>query len=290
MATLLDSNPRKRAIDFNMVTLAIVFVFSAVQAESSNGDKHHMSEGAVNTDKQPGRDLSPPGRTVGAALPYRLLLCLTLPSLFSFREVNLCAVPDTGKCCSVCRAHSGSGSPPPVNHKRGRRVSAGTASGLSVTTSTSVVQVPENSGADLNCQYSADFVNPRVEWKYKDKSGSQAFLFYDGKPTAKYGDRIQLLPNGLRFAKVTRQDNGEYTCEVSSKEGFASTKVQLIVQGSEVTLTCFDEDGSPPSTYKWYNGSTLLPENPQQFPAFANSSYILNPKDGTLVSVCNSLL
>ncbi|XP_069038732.1 junctional adhesion molecule A-like [Lepisosteus oculatus] len=203
MATLLDGKPRKRVISFDMVTLAIVFVFTA-----------------------------------------------------------------------------------------------GTASGLSVTTNTPVVQVPENSGADLNCQYSADFVNPRVEWKYKDKSGSQVFLFYDSKPTAKYGDRIQLLPTGLRFSKVTRQDNGEYTCDVSSKEGFASTKIQLVVQvppsipkcyipasvttGSEVTLTCYDGDGSPPSTYKWYNGSTLLPENPKQFPAFANSSYVLNPKDGTL--------
>lgn len=40
--------------------------------------------------------------------------------------------------------------------------------------------------ADLTCSYTADFgSNVRLEWKFKDDKGSQAYVYYDGKPTGK---------------------------------------------------------------------------------------------------------
>ncbi|KAG7484819.1 hypothetical protein MATL_G00054740 [Megalops atlanticus] len=169
---------------------------------------------------------------------------------------------------------------------------------FSVTTSTPTVSVPENQGADLKCSYSADFGTPRVEWKFKNPKGSTGLVIYGGKPTAKYVGRVELYNGGLRFNKVTREDTGDYTCEVSSDQHFADAKIQLTVQvppsvpvcriptsvttGTKVMLTCFDKDGSPPCTYKWFKNKTPLPEDPSKFPAFKNSTYTLNPKTGEL--------
>jgi len=56
---------------------------------------------------------------------------------------------------------------------------------------------------------------------------------------------------------------------------------------AKAELTCFDKVGSPPPTYKWYKGSTPLPENPKQFPAFQNATYRINSMNGNLVSHCS---
>lgn len=40
------------------------------------------------------------------------------------------------------------------------------------------------SGVDLSCKHSADFgAEPRVEWKFSNMQGSQAYVVFDGKPT-----------------------------------------------------------------------------------------------------------
>lgn len=40
------------------------------------------------------------------------------------------------------------------------------------------------SGVDLSCKHSADFGGePRVEWKFSNILGSQAYVVFDGKPT-----------------------------------------------------------------------------------------------------------
>lgn len=54
--------------------------------------------------------------------------------------------------------------------------------------------------------------------------------------------------------------------------------------GSEVTLTCFDGDASPPPTYKWYKDGTPLPAEPQKITGFKNATYKLDTTSGNLVS------
>ncbi|XP_048838169.1 junctional adhesion molecule A-like isoform X2 [Brienomyrus brachyistius] len=169
---------------------------------------------------------------------------------------------------------------------------------FSVSTSTPSLSVPEYQGADLKCSYTADFRTPRVEWKFKDLQGSQVFVVFDNNPTENYKSRVQLYKDGLMLKEVTRRDTGEYFCEVSSGDIYRSAVINLTVEvpsavpicgvpssvttGSYVVLTCYDPDGSPPSTYKWFKDEALLPENPNMFQDFKNFSYILNPKEGTL--------
>ncbi|XP_018598364.2 junctional adhesion molecule A-like isoform X1 [Scleropages formosus] len=167
-----------------------------------------------------------------------------------------------------------------------------------VSTSTPVLSIPENAGADLKCFYTADFGSPRVEWKFKDLQGSQLYVIFDNEPTEKYKGRVELYKDGLRFNTVTRKDTGEYICEVSSANNFGDVKIHLIVEvppsvpvcgvppsvttGSHVVLTCNDPTGSPPSTYKWFKDGTPLPEDPSKFVDFKNFSYTVDSKKGTL--------
>ncbi|KAI1903295.1 hypothetical protein AGOR_G00025730 [Albula goreensis] len=168
-----------------------------------------------------------------------------------------------------------------------------------VSTTTPVVSVPENQGADLKCSYTADFGTPRVEWKFKNLQSSQTLVVFDGKPTANYKGRVELYKDGLRFNKVTREDNGEYTCEVSSSQNFGETNVKLVVQvppsvpmcriptsvttGRKTVLSCYDKDGSPPCAYKWFKNKEPLPEDPSKFSQYKNSTYTINSQTGDLV-------
>ncbi|XP_054610855.1 F11 receptor, tandem duplicate 1 [Dunckerocampus dactyliophorus] len=171
--------------------------------------------------------------------------------------------------------------------------------GFLVTTGNPKVQVKEHAGVDLTCSYSADFgSNARVEWKFKDRSGSQNFVCFDGKPTAPYSDRVTMYGSNLRFSKVTRKDNGEYYCEVSGVK-FGETRVTLTVlvppstplcriptsvtTGKKVLLSCHDMDGSPPPQYKWYRNGVLLPPEPSKISGFQNYTYLMNSSNGNLV-------
>ncbi|XP_061559144.1 F11 receptor, tandem duplicate 1 [Phycodurus eques] len=173
-------------------------------------------------------------------------------------------------------------------------------SGFSVTTSDANVQVKENEGVDLTCSYSADFgSSARVEWKFKDLTGSQKYVYYDGKPTAPYSNRVTMYGSNLRFSKVTRNDNGVYDCEVSgvnSQFGEARVKLTVLVPpspplcriptsvttGKSTILSCHDGDGSPPPQYKWYRNDVLLPPEPSKISGFQNSTYMLNSANGNL--------
>uniref|UniRef100_A0A3Q1FSL5 Junctional adhesion molecule A n=1 Tax=Acanthochromis polyacanthus TaxID=80966 RepID=A0A3Q1FSL5_9TELE len=173
-------------------------------------------------------------------------------------------------------------------------------SGFSVTVQ-SDNDVKENEATDLKCQYSADFgSNPRIEWKFKDTKDSQAYVVYNGKLTTPYADRVQLYDgSNLRFSKVTRKDNGEYSCEVSNGSNqLGEGKVMLIVQvppsppvcriptavttGKTAVLSCYDADGSPPPTYQWFKDGTLLPTDPTSLAAFKNYTYKMNTVTGKL--------
>ncbi|MCI4394441.1 hypothetical protein PGIGA_G00168570 [Pangasianodon gigas] len=170
---------------------------------------------------------------------------------------------------------------------------------FSASTSTPNVMVKENSGADLKCDYSADFgASPRVEWKFRSVKGSQSFIYFDGQITDRYKGLMTQYQGGLRIEKATRQDTGDYSCEVSGNMGYAEATIKLTVlvppsvpisqiptsatTGRNVLLTCNDKDGSPPSTYKWYKNGTPLPEDPSKFPTFKNLTYKMNMQNGNL--------
>lgn len=172
-------------------------------------------------------------------------------------------------------------------------------SGFTVTTSNPKVRVKENDGTDLTCSYSGDFgSNARVEWKFKDLKGSMTYVIFDGKPTASYASRVTMYGSNVRFNKVTRKDNGEYSCEVSGNGKFQVANIQLTVlvppspplcrvpmsvtTGKAATLTCHDGDASPPPQYKWYKNGVLLPPEPQKIAAFKNATYKLNIDTGSL--------
>ncbi|XP_067113210.1 F11 receptor, tandem duplicate 1 [Osmerus mordax] len=167
-----------------------------------------------------------------------------------------------------------------------------------VTTSTPDVKVKENEGVDLTCSNTADFgADARVEWKFKNK-GSTAYVIFGGKPTTPYAGRVTKFDGRIRFSKVTRQDTGEYSCEVSGNSKYGEAKIQLTVlvppsvptclvpssptTGGTVVLACSDPDASPPATYKWYKNGTPLPVDPKKFPEFKNFTYSLNPTTGNL--------
>uniref|UniRef100_A0A672KVY8 Junctional adhesion molecule A n=1 Tax=Sinocyclocheilus grahami TaxID=75366 RepID=A0A672KVY8_SINGR len=161
------------------------------------------------------------------------------------------------------------------------------------------VKVKENEGVDLKCSYTADFgATPRIEWKFKDLKGYQFFIYFDGMITAEYEGRITMYDGGLRFNKVTQADSGDYDCEVSGNGGYDEKTINLTVlvppskpvsripssvtTGNNVRLTCFDADGSPPSTYRWYKDNTPLPDDPTKFPSFKNLTYKMNVFNGNL--------
>ncbi|KAG9281770.1 junctional adhesion molecule A [Astyanax mexicanus] len=170
---------------------------------------------------------------------------------------------------------------------------------FSVSTTTSTVLVNENSGADMTCSFSADFgATPRVEWKFRDLKGTVSFIYFDGQVTTPFKERFTQYNGGLRISKTVRSDTGDYLCEVSTNGGFASTSIKLTVivppavpvsripnsatTGSNVRMTCFDPEGSPPSTYQWYKDNTPLPEDPSKFPNFKNMTYKMNIQNGNL--------
>lgn len=172
--------------------------------------------------------------------------------------------------------------------------------GFSVSTTNADVRVKENEGTDLTCTYSADFgSNVRVEWKFKDLKGSQTYVIFDGKATTPYANRVTMYGSNLRFAKVTRKDNGVYDCEVSgSSSQFGEARVKLTVlvppapplcrvptsvtTGKTALLSCHDSVGSPPPKYKWYKDGTLLPPEPSKISGFKNATYRLNTDNGNL--------
>ncbi|KAM8897733.1 F11 receptor, tandem duplicate 1 isoform 2-T2 [Spinachia spinachia] len=154
-------------------------------------------------------------------------------------------------------------------------------------------------GTDLACSYSGDFgSNPRVEWKFKNLKGSQMYVFFDRKLTTPYVGRVTMYGNNLRFSKVTTEDNGVYTCEVSANAQFGGVQVRMTVlvapgkplvrvpssvtTGRSAMLTCHDSVGSPPSKYKWYKDDVLLPSDPSKNAAFKNATYKLNTENGNL--------
>lgn len=166
-----------------------------------------------------------------------------------------------------------------------------------VTTTTPLQSVKENVSVDFVC--TANFASPNWRWKFQDREGSKILVFIDGKFTDDYANRATVVPTGIRLTGVTRKDTGEYTCDANgANNAFGEAILKLVVQvppstpilqvptsvttGGEAVLRCIEQDGSPPSTFKWYKNKTLMPANPQSLPMFHNSSYTLDSTTGVL--------
>ncbi|KAM8921673.1 junctional adhesion molecule A, partial [Pelodytes ibericus] len=172
-----------------------------------------------------------------------------------------------------------------------------------VSTPNPQISAKEGDSVEMGCTYTADFQNPRVEWKFVNNEQETSLIYYDSKLTASYKDRAVFYPNGLRLSGLTRNDNGEYICEVTGRDpsgsapyGDARTKLTVLVppskpiaqvptsvtNGGVATLTCIEKDSSPPATFTWYKDKIQMPSKPEGSPNFQNSSYILNPSTGML--------
>lgn len=57
-----------------------------------------------------------------------------------------------------------------------------------------------------------------------------------------------------------------------------------VTTGGKASLSCYDADGSPPPTYKWYKNDVPLPPEPRKISGFQNATYSLNTTTGSLVS------
>ncbi|XP_058716412.1 junctional adhesion molecule A isoform X1 [Poecile atricapillus] len=161
-------------------------------------------------------------------------------------------------------------------------------------------EVPEHKPVDIPCAaFRSSGSNPRIEWKFQ-KGSSLVLIFYEGKLTDSYRDRVQFSRTSIRFQSVTREDSGKYICEVvGDGSHITKSEVNLIVQvppgkplahvpssatvGSRAVLRCSEAQGSPPPTFRWYKDGTELPADPKSSPAFRNSSYSLDPRTGELV-------
>nr|XP_033779871.1 junctional adhesion molecule A isoform X2 [Geotrypetes seraphini] len=170
-----------------------------------------------------------------------------------------------------------------------------------VSTSTPFIAVDAGNSPELLCSYTNDFgPNARIEWKFS-KEGFESFVYVDGKLTDAYANRAEFFNTGLRLKNVTPKDNGTYTCEVSKisdPQLFGKAIINLLVRvapsvptiqvptsvttGSKAELRCMETEGNPPSTFKWYKGKILMPENPKSSQTFQNASYILDANAGTL--------
>ncbi|XP_077182443.1 junctional adhesion molecule A isoform X1 [Paroedura picta] len=162
-----------------------------------------------------------------------------------------------------------------------------------------VVQVAENSPVSLPCKARAGQNAPsRQEWKFY-RPGTTAFVYYEGKVTENYKDRVQFYNNELYFKSVTRKDTGQYTCQIVAGDGTVSESVvDLIVEvppskpkaqvpssvtiGNKAILSCLETEGSPRPTFKWYKNDILMPVDPKTNTLFKNSSYTLDANTGVL--------
>ncbi|KAG2456304.1 STXA protein, partial [Polypterus senegalus] len=114
--------------------------------------------------------------------------------------------------------------------------------------------------------------------------------------------RAEMEGANIRIKQVTMKDSGQYRCEVSAKDdrnplGEVTVTLSVLVPanipsceipstaltGSVVDLKCREQHGTPPSNYSWFKDGVLLPVTPQLDARFANSSYMLNRRTGTLV-------
>ncbi|EHB13833.1 Junctional adhesion molecule A [Heterocephalus glaber] len=110
---------------------------------------------------------------------------------------------------------------------------------------------------------------------------------------------LPFQPTAIAFSSVIREHMG--TCIVTEDNGnsYREVHIQLTVFvspskptvnipssatiGTQMVLTCSEQDVSPPSEYSWFRDKVLMLEEPKNTRAFINSSYTLDHKTGELI-------
>ncbi|KAI7811543.1 junctional adhesion molecule B precursor [Triplophysa rosa] len=167
---------------------------------------------------------------------------------------------------------------------------------VTVRTHSPIVEVQENSDAELSCDFKTERENnPRIEWKKKDKEVS--FVYFKGHFTGPFQGRATIDGATVRLQRVTQADAGEYRCEVSApldsiKLGETNVTLKVLVPphtpscdvpssaltGSQVELRCKDQHSIPPASYTWFKDKTAL------VPVWhANATYTVDVVTGVLI-------
>lgn len=85
--------------------------------------------------------------------------------------------------------------------------------------------------------------------------------------------------------KILYSDCNHMFCVITVKPVVPKCRVPKSVPfGKSAELRCIEEEGFPKSQYQWFKNKEEIPDDPKTSPKFFNSSYILNPETGTLVS------
>ncbi|XP_064424734.1 junctional adhesion molecule 3B isoform X3 [Latimeria chalumnae] len=143
--------------------------------------------------------------------------------------------------------------------------------------------------------------NPRIEWK-KIRRGETTHVYYNGAFMGPLQNRAKISgAASILIMNTTRTDSGTYRCEVVApmdSKTLDEISIELIVQvkpvtpscvvpkavpvGKSASLHCTEDEGYPLPTYRWYKDNQILPLDPKTSVDFANSTYSLDQKTGTL--------
>ncbi|XP_037689096.1 junctional adhesion molecule B isoform X2 [Choloepus didactylus] len=154
--------------------------------------------------------------------------------------------------------------------------------------------------AILSCKYPKKTLPSRLEWKKLGRSVS--FVYYQQALQGDFKDRAEMIDFSIRIKNVTRNDAGQYRCEVSVpseqgqhlREDMVTLEVLVApavpscevpnsaLNGRVVELRCQEKEGNPSPEYTWFKNGIRLLENPKFSLQTINSSYTINRTSGTL--------
>ncbi|XP_076974887.1 junctional adhesion molecule B isoform X2 [Tamandua tetradactyla] len=174
------------------------------------------------------------------------------------------------------------------------------AYGLSAPKDHQPITAIEFEEAILSCKYPKKTLPSRLEWKKLGRTVS--FVYYQQAFQGDFKDRAEMIDFSIRIKNVTRNDAGQYRCEVSIpseqgqnlKEDVVTLEVLVApavptcevpnsaLSGRVVELRCQEKEGNPAPEYTWFKNGIRLLENPKLGSQNTNSSYTINTKSGTL--------
>ncbi|XP_058152103.1 junctional adhesion molecule B isoform X2 [Dasypus novemcinctus] len=152
----------------------------------------------------------------------------------------------------------------------------------------------------LYCKYPKKTLSSRLEWK---KLGNTiSLVYFQHALQGDFKDRAEMIDFSIRIKNVTRNDAGQYRCEVNVpseqgpnlKEDMVTLEVLVApavpscevptsaLSGTVVELRCQEKEGNPAPEYTWFKDGIRLLDNSKLGSQSTNSSYTMNTKSGIL--------